>query len=265
MSRNVPASIRAQLLNRAKANDEDFQLVLVRYACERFLYRLGESAVRALVEAVCAVPCPEDGLAFNASSLRIAPIREVQIYPGQQARLNAHLANARIPMQVDFGFGDAVPKEPPFSQLRTLLPGLPAPSLRIYPRSATVAEKFEAMVQLGRRNTRMKDFHDIWALSEAFDFGGVELQQALRECFARRRTAWTSEAPAALTTTFYANAEAQDRWADYCAKDSIIPPPASFATIGERIRVFLGPVRQSIVGNEKFAWQWMAAGPWRRT
>ena len=167
MSRNVPASIRAQLLNRAKANDEDFQLVLVRYACERFLYRLGESAasdrcvlkggsliavwlkepyratrdidmlatggadesaVRALVEAVCAVPCPEDGLAFNASSLRIAPIREVQIYPGQQARLNAHLANARIPMQVDFGFGDAVPKEPPFSQLRTLLPGLPAPS-----------------------------------------------------------------------------------------------------------------------------------------
>ncbi len=304
MSRNVPASVRARLLNRARTNGEDFQLVLVRYACERLLYRLGESAVsdrcvlkggsliavwleepyratrdidmlasgdadepavRRLVEAVCDVPCPEDGLTFDASSLRITPIREAQAYPGHQARLYARLDKARIPLQVDFGFGDAVPKEPRLAQLRTLLPGLPAPSLRIYPRSATVAEKFEAMVQLGRRNTRMKDFHDIWALSEAFDFGGVELQQALRECFARRRTVWTSEAPAALTTAFYANAEAQDRWAGYCAKDPIIPPPASFATIGERIQVFLGPVRESIVGNETFAWHWPAAGPWRQT
>ena len=304
MSRNVPASVRARLLNRARTNGEDFQLVLVRYACERFLYRLGESAVsdrcvlkggsliavwleepyratrdidmlasgdadepavRRLVEAVCDVPCPEDGLTFDASSVRITPIREAQAYPGHQARLYAHLDNARIPLQVDFGFGDAVPEEPRLTQLPTLLPGLPAASLRIYPRSATVAEKFEAMVQLGRRNTRMKDFHDIWALSEAFDFGGVELQQALRECFARRRTAWTSEAPAVLTTAFYATAEAQDRWAGYCAKDPIIPPPASFATIGERIQVFLGPVRESIVGNEKFAWHWSAAGPWRPT
>lgn len=303
MSRNVSASVRARLSNRAKANGEDFQLVLVRYACERFLYRLGESAasehcvlkggsliavwleepyratrdidmlatggadesaVRGLVESVCDVPCQEDGLTFDTSSLRIAPIREVQAYPGHQARLNAHLDNVRIPLRVDFGFGDAVPKEPGLAQLRTLLPGLPAPSLRIYPRSATVAEKFEAMAQLGRRNTRMKDFHDIWALSEAFDFGGAELQQALRECFARRQTAWTSEPPAVLTTAFYATAEAQDLWAAYCAKEPIIPPPAPFATIGDRIRVFLGPVRESIVGNERFAWHWIAAGPWRR-
>ena len=304
MSRNVPASVRARLLNRARTNGEDFQLVLVRYACERFLYRLGESAasdrcvlkggsliavwleepyratrdidmlatggadepaVRGLVEAVCEVPCPADGLTFDASGLRITPIREVQAYPGYQARLNAHLDNARIPLQVDFGFGDALPKEPRLAQLPTLLSGLPAASLRIYPRSATVAEKFEAMVQLGRRNTRMKDFHDIWALSEAFDFSGVELQQVLRECFARRRTAWTSEAPAVLTTAFYATDTARDRWAGYCAKDPIIPPPASFETIGERIQMFLGPVRESIVGNEKFAWHWSAAGPWRPT
>ena len=304
MSRNVPASVRARLLNRAMANGEDFQFVLVRYACERFLYRLGESAasdrcvlkggsliavwldepyratrdidmlaigaadeaaVRELVEAVCDISCPEDGLTFDTSSLRIAPIREVQAYPGQQARLNAHLDKARIPMQADFGFGDALPKKPRLARLPILLPDLPAPSLRIYPRSATVAEKFEAMVQLGRSNTRMKDFHDIWALSEAFDFGGVELQQALRECFARRRTAWTSEPPAALTTAFYATAEAQDLWAGYCAKDPVIPPPVPFATVGERIRMFLGPVRESIVGKARFAWHWPAAGPWRRS
>ena len=140
MSRNIAASVRARLLNRAKALGEEFQFTLIRYACERFLYRIGvsavhdrcvlkggsllavwleepyratrdidmlaaggadEAAVRSIVETVCDVPCLDDGLTFNKASLRIAPIRAFQAYPGQQARLNAHLDNALIPLQVD--------------------------------------------------------------------------------------------------------------------------------------------------------------------
>ncbi len=215
MSRNIAASVRARLLNRAKALGEEFQFTLIRYACERFLYRIGvsavhdrcvlkggrllavwleepyratrdidmlatggadEAAVRSIVETVCDVPCLDDGLTFDKASLRIAPIRAFQAYPGQQARLNAHLDNALIPLQVDFGFGDAVPGNLEVAQVPTLLRDLPAPSLRIYPRTATIAEKYEAMVQLGHRNTRMKDFHDIWALSDVFDCDGMELR-----------------------------------------------------------------------------------------
>ena len=39
-----------------------------------------------------------------------------------------------------------------------------------YPRETVIAEKFQAMVQLGIANTRMKDFHDLKTLSELFDF-----------------------------------------------------------------------------------------------
>jgi hypothetical protein len=41
--RNVAASVRARLLEGAKARGEEFALTLQRYAAERFLYRLGHS------------------------------------------------------------------------------------------------------------------------------------------------------------------------------------------------------------------------------
>ena len=302
MRRNIAASVRARLRNVAKTRAEAFQLTLLRYACERFLYRLGaspasdrcvlkggsllavwlaepyratrdidmlatgradESGVRLLVETVCEVDHPDDGLTFDKSSLRIAPIRADQAYTGHQARLHGKLDNARIPIRVDFGFGDAVPQQLELAQLPTMLPDLPPPAVRIYPRTTTVAEKFEAMVKLGRRNTRMKDFHDIWALSDAFDFDGAALRQALSACFSRRRTTWSLETPLALTTPFYA--AAQHQWQDYRDKGALVPPPASFVEIGERIRLFIGPVRESIVADAPFAQRWAAGGPWRPT
>ena len=43
-AQDLAASVRARLLNIAKAEQTDFNAVLVRYALERFLYRLGQSA-----------------------------------------------------------------------------------------------------------------------------------------------------------------------------------------------------------------------------
>jgi hypothetical protein len=42
--RDIAASVRARLLAHARARGEDFQLVLTRYATERFLYRLSHSS-----------------------------------------------------------------------------------------------------------------------------------------------------------------------------------------------------------------------------
>jgi nucleotidyltransferase AbiEii toxin of type IV toxin-antitoxin system len=44
---NVPASVRARLLRRAKELPEDFSLLLQRYAAERFLYRLSQTPHRS--------------------------------------------------------------------------------------------------------------------------------------------------------------------------------------------------------------------------
>jgi hypothetical protein len=303
MSPDVAASIKARLLNQARASGEEFERTLTRFAAERLLFRLGASAardrcilkgasllavwlpdpfrttrdidvlasgptddaaIRSLVAEICAVACPEDGLRFDLSELVVEAIRAEEEYSGKRARFRAHIGNARIRMQLDIGFGDALAAEPEEIEYPTMLKALPAPRLRGYPRETTVAEKFDAMVKLDTRNSRMKDFHDIWALTGAFAFDGPSLQRAIVACFERRATPWTAEAPRALTAAFYQIPEIETRWRRYLTAGAVlVPSPAQFEVIGERIIDFLGPVRSSIVEGAAFTSTWVPGGPWR--
>jgi len=302
MTPDIAASVKDRLLSRGREPGEEFERTLVRFAGERFLYRLGRSgarercllkgagllavwltnpyratrdvdllvsgpsdevAVRGILEEVCSIPCPVDGLQFSLDDLRIDAIREEEEYAGKRARFWTYLGNARIRLQVDFGFGDAPGSEPETVEYPTLLHELPAPRLRAYPREVTVAEKFEAMVKLDVRNSRMKDFHDVWALAGAFGFDGAALRDAIVQTFARRRTPWTDEIPRPLTPAFYENAGLRSRWAAYTrSSDLLAAPPAQFEAIGEVISRFLGPVRTSILMDEPFSARWAPGGPW---
>ena len=304
MTTNVAASIRSRLLNKSKSDGIEFQVFLVRYATERFLYRLGlssardrcilkganllilwmdepyratrdvdflafgestEAAIRDVVSAICAVPCPEDGLGWDLSNLAVTSIRESQRYGGERVRLVALLDGARITLQIDFGFGDVVFPHPEEMPLPTLLPNIPAPNVLVYTQVSAIAEKFEAMVQLGAGNTRMKDFSDIWALSETCPFDGADLREAVARCFERRGTNLAQDTPTPLTQAYYSSAEGQRNWQAHLGRQNILtPPPAAFEQIGERIQAFLGPVRNSIVNGEPFHTYWPPAGPWRR-
>lgn len=302
MSPDVAASVRARLLNQAKQGGEEFERTLVRFAAERLLYRLGVSsardrcllkgasllavwlpdpyratrdvdvlasgavddgAIRSLVAEICAVPCPEDGLHFDLSELVVETIRPKEEYSGKRARFRAFLGKARIAVQLDIGVGDAVVIDPEEIAYPTMLSSLPAPRLRAYPRELTVAEKFEAMVKLDTQNSRMKDFHDVWALAGAFAFDGARLQRAAAACFERRGTRWTDGAPRVLAAAFYQSPELAKRWRDYLAAGAVlVQPPAQFDVIGERIVRFLGPVRDAIVAAESLSGVWMPGGPW---
>ena len=295
------ASIRDRLLNRARAEGADFQLFLDRYPCERFLYRLGQSylrerlilkgatllsiwmeepyrstrdidllamgandedTIKSVMETVCTLPCPEDGLDFDLDRLNIHPIREGQVYEGQRARLPALLGNARATVQVDFGFGDAV--TPQRARMPTLIDDLPAPDLRVYPLVSVIAEKFEAMVNLGIRNTRMKDFYDIWALSETFDIDGPALREAIARCFDRRGTEWTQAVPDPLTPEFYSDTERQHLWRALGNAGMLLEQPQGpFEDTGLRVRTLFGPVRDSILSGDLFEMNWPAGGPWK--
>lgn len=302
MSSDPAASIQARLLNESRRRGEEFERTLTRFGVERFLYRLGastvrercllkgatllsvwlsdpyratrdvdllsfgvkdEESVRTLLEAVLAVPCPDDGLLFDLDHLRVSEIRSAEEYTGFRARFLARLGKARITIQLDLGIGDAVSLPPELVELPTILGALPAPTVRAYPRELSVAEKLEALVKLDTRNSRMKDFHDIWALSGAFAFSGPPLREAVAACFARRDTPLTEEIPRPLTREFYERIDMTGRWTAYLAAGTVlISPPELFEEIGARIVLFLGPVRESIVSGEAFELEWPAGGPW---
>jgi hypothetical protein len=222
-----------------------------------------DESLREVLEAVCAVPCPEDGLVFDLSTLRLETIRPEEEYSGKRARFQALLGNTRIGVQLDLGFGDAVVPDPAEITYPTLLNDLPAPELLAYPREAAVAEKFEAMLKLDVRNSRMKDFHDLWALASAFSFEGPVLQAAVAACFQRRGTPWAAEIPTPLTSGFYQRSELAARWAGYLAREAVlVPPPNRFEEIGDVICAFLGPVRESLVAGKPFELRWEPGGPW---
>ena len=165
-------------------------------------------------------PVADDGLLFNPETVHAEPIREEEEYRGLRIQFLAMLGNARIPIQVDIGFGDVITPEVIPVACPVLL-GFPAPVLAVYPRETVVAEKFQAMVKLGITNSRMKDFHDVWLLASEFAFEGRILSRAIKATFERRRTALPGQTPPALSAEFYGDSAKNKQWTAFVRKNKL--------------------------------------------
>ena len=224
MAQDLAASVRARLLNIAKAEQTDFNAVLVRYALERFLYRLSQSAhadqfvlkgamlfnlwyamphrptrdvdllgfgasdLGAIAQAFREIVsvAADDGMVFDAASVSVEEIRKSAGYAGARVLVSAELARARCKTQIDIGFGDAITPAPVDSVYPVLLENMPAPRLRAYPPYTVIAEKLHAIALLGMTNSRLKDYFDLSVLLEKETLDTDLLAQAIKATFERR-------------------------------------------------------------------------------
>jgi len=298
-AKNPAASIRARLLALAQSKGQDYQRVLGRYAIERFLYRLGSSpyrdrfaikgatlftlwtgethrptkdldllgwgssAIREVEETIRAICKIEgiDGILFDGESVEGTRIKEEDEYEGVRVKFQAILAGARIPMQVDIGFGDAVYPEPEFESFPVLLPMEP-PVIRAYPREAAIAEKFNAMVALDIRNSRMKDFYDIWFMANTWTFDMVTLRAAIRASFERREVAIPQEVPFALTEEFLDDPQKKQQWNAFVGRLYPGTGSTSLEEVGILLRAFLLPCIHSASADESAARHWTPSLHW---
>lgn len=298
--KNAAASVKQRLLNLHRKTGEDFQLLLTRYAVERLLYRLAGSAhaqafvlkgamlfalwtgklhrptrdldllgfggsdderLTEVFRSLCRVEDPDDGLEFDDESVAVEPIREEQEYGGKRVTLRARLGQARVDLQVDVGFGDAVTPGPEVVDYPTLL-GMAAPRLRAYPRETAVAEKAEAMVKLALANSRMKDFYDLVVLARQFPFDGERLRTAVAATFARRGTPLPSVPPTALTERFAADDTKLKQWRAFRARSGLSDQPEELGDVVQVLGEFLLPVLSAAGRNEPFRSSWRPGGPW---
>jgi hypothetical protein len=297
---NMAASVKARLLALAKERGEDFNFILNRYVLERLLYRLAASPhaktfllkgamlftvwsrqphratkdidllgygkpdperLVTIFGAVCDVVVPDDGIIFLASTLQAHTIREEAVYDGIRVTFVARVGTAKVPVQVDVGFGDSTNPPPELVEIPTLL-DIPSTKMMGYRRELVVAEKFHAMVDLGLSNSRMKDFFDIWFLARQFAFDGQMLATAVSTTFERRQTKVPSDPPLALTDTFASDAGKQTQWLAFTKRARIEQPAPSLFDVISNIKELMLPVTAAVSSNRDFNATWPPNGPW---
>ncbi len=300
---NIAASVRQRLFNRAQDRHEDFGLVLTKYGLERFLYRLSQSIhhdqfvlkgallfefwthrpyrptrdldlsgqgdnsiarMKKVFGDVIAQTVEDDGLVFDPPSIQIAKIKEEQEYEGLRVKFLARLERARISLQVDIGFGDAIVPAPQQIEYPGIL-DFPKATLRAYPRETVVAEKLEALVKLGTVNTRMKDFYDLWILALEFEFSGPLLCKAIEATFERRKTEIPTAVPVALTEDFFGNQNKAKQWSAFVSKSGLTFQDAEFASVIADLKKFLLVPLKAIQESKPFEMHWAKNGPWTQS
>lgn len=294
---SLPQSVQARLVKLAHARMVDPNLILVRYASERLLYRLSrskhakqfvlkggmllvawlgdmirptrdvdllgfgdlteESLVRTFAE-VATVEVEPDGVAFDPGSITVSQIRDQDAYGGLRLVLLGALGTARLRVQVDVGIGDAVTPEPQSIEYPSLL-DFPPPIIRGYPRETAIAEKLHAMVVLGSKNSRMRDFFDVRELARYEPFEGARLVRAIRATFDRRRTT-VPDTALALTPAFAAMAGKDEQWRAFLRKNAF--PEEDLATTIESVAAFLAPPLENAADGRSFDKVWFPGGPW---
>jgi predicted nucleotidyltransferase component of viral defense system len=262
-------SVQTRLVRHARDIGVDPNLVLTRYAVERFLYRLSRSrhaeqfvlkgallllvwlgetlrptrdadllgfgdmsddVLREIVRDICTIDVEPDAVIFLPDTVHVRAIREEDTYGGQRVALEARLGPARLRVQVDVGIGDAVTPAPQWLEYPTLL-DLPRPRLRAYPRETVIAEKLHAMVVLGTRNSRLKDYFDVEVLLREDALDAAQLAKAIASTFERRRTDIPRDVPSGLSDAFSGDATCQARWAAFLDRNRLQGPP-----LGELVR-----------------------------
>ena len=274
---DIGASVRMRLKSISTKNKQNHQLVLTRYANERLLYRLSKSehadsfvlkgavllmtwldvpfrgsrdidflgcgdsnseAVLAIFKGIFAKN-EEDGVCFDAEGAVINDIREHNEYDGLRIKTTANIDGAQISISIDVGFGDAMVSEPQTLELQALLPDMPTAKLLSYDRETVIAEKFHAMVNFGLSNSRLRDYYDVWLLSESFEFNEVQLARAIVATFKRRKTVIPTEMPEALTAAFGEDKDKQQKWNAFIL--DVSPDPGPLQCVIEKIKKFLIP------------------------
>ncbi|MGV0998961.1 MAG: nucleotidyl transferase AbiEii/AbiGii toxin family protein [Fluviibacter sp.] len=259
---NRAASIRARLLAKAKAENQDFSLVLTRYGLERLLYRLSVSSnkdnfllkgallfdlwfdvplrptrdidllgfgpaeeplVLAAFQEICLIEV-DDGIEFNLGSVKIEEIRKDANYSGLRISMIGYVDGARCPIQVDIGYGDAVTPAPELAEYPVMLSDTPVPILRVYPRYTVIAEKFEALISLGMINTRLKDYFDLWVILTTTELDQKLLGEAITATFTRRKTPLPSSLPVGLSEEFSSDAKKIAQWNAFIKKNQLDAP-----------------------------------------
>lgn len=295
----IKHQINKQLRAYSKSHKIDHNFILMRYAGERLIYRMSlsrysdifvlkgamlfslwtdklfrptkdidflsygqdsDDRLKLVFNEIASIkPDKDDGIEFDVERIQIAPIREAQAYQGK--RIKIPVKDSSIVVQIDVGFGDSVTPEPSKTALPSLIADMPQSKIKVYNKETVIAEKFEAMISLGTANSRMKDFYDIWFMSEEFEFDGRDLLDAIKNTFARRKTALPVSLPEGLNKDLMLTNYKIRMWNNFVNRSNL-EPAVEFSTVIDRLCEFLIVPLKFPSSNGDFTKIWINTEGW---
>lgn len=298
--KNIEASIKARLKNKAQETNRPFAEVMQYYGMERFLYRFSKSkyadkfilkgallfavwqipdrrttldidflarfdnevaTIEKVMKDVCETSVDPDGLKFDSQTVKGVKIKEDADYEGVRVKFTGFLDRAEIPMQIDVGFGDIVYPKTKVIDYPVIL-DFPKPHLNGYPQESVISEKFEAMIKLGLLNSRMKDFYDIWLMTRQFEFKGANIASAIKKTFNNRKTDIPNKKPLFADEIYDEKSDRQTLWNAFVKKGDIQHAPETLSATAKEIERFL--IEPVIAISENFAFDktWTSPKGW---
>ncbi len=299
---NKSSSVLAKLQTIARAENVDSNFILLRYCQERFLYRLSVSEysnnfclkggllliclgipttrptkdidflakeisnnvmeLEKVVSKIASLDC-DDGISFTTKAITSEEIIEDGNYPGIRVKIPAFIGTARTVTQLDFAWGDIVKPAETMIDFPTMLDDESVPRLKAYSVESVVSEKFEAAVDIGITNSRMKDFYDIYVLCLSQDFKADLLKEAIEATFKNRETTLSDDLYI-FRRNFSQDVARQKQWVAFLQKHKLKNVPQDFAEVMARNIALLKPLVVSILDNKEINSSWdVSKGIWK--
>jgi predicted nucleotidyltransferase component of viral defense system len=298
--KNIEASIKARLKNKAQETNRPFAEVMQYYGMERFLYRFSKSkyadkfvlkggllfavwqipdrrttldidflarfdneveTIEKVMRDACETRVDPDGLKFDSQTVKGMKIKEDADYEGVRVKFTGFLDRAEIPMQIDVGFGDIVYPKTKVIDYPVIL-DFPKPHLNGYPQESVISEKFEAMIKLGLLNSRMKDFYDIWLMTRRFEFKGANIASAIKKTFNNRKTDIPNKKPLFADEIYDEKSDRQTLWNAFLKKGDIQHAPKTLSETAKVIERFLIEPIEALNENITFEKTWKQPRGW---
>lgn len=291
---DMAASVLARLKNKARAGGISYQQCLQLFFQEEFLRKLSASKYKdnlilkgglfiytltnfesratidvdfmlhglsndmvrmdEIIAEILAVPTGNDFITFKA--LPTEPIAANRKYHGVSTQITGYIKNVRVPLSVDIGVGDVIVPGAKARTIKTQLEGFDAPEIMTYSVESTIAEKLDAILQRFELTGRMKDFYDIYYLSQTFNFDGLKLQTAIAETLWNRGTDYSADSFHRITALVN-DENMQVRWRHFLR--TLHNPDIPFSQVMDGIAAFIEPVWDAFIKGNKFQKQWDAS------
>lgn len=285
------ASVIAKLKNKAKTTGKPLQLHLQLFCQEEFLRRLSMSkysdnlvlkgglfiytltnfesrsttdidfmarclpnnveTFQKIVSEIIAVETGNDFIELSAEAFENISIQRK--YPGISCQIVGKIKNTKTPFGIDIGVGDVIVPKPEKRAIPVQLDDFTKPEISTYSLESTIAEKFDAILQRLEMTSRMKDFYDIYYLSNMFDFDGRSLQQAIFETLQNRGTPYHADSLDQISR-FVSDPGMITKWNQFLRRMKVKEP--DFDKTINILITFLGPVWQAITSETEFHDYW---------